>query len=122
MSAPGSDVMSSFAASSRVAAFAVTTRRVAAKPKRVRATRVVTRASGDDKPKPDGMIDRDDLDGNPEYLKGFVSSGIGPDDDVQVDGRDTLSASMKLAAQTASVLTMLTAGFMYSNGIGPFAQ
>jgi hypothetical protein len=29
---------------------------------------------------------------------------------------------MKLAAQTASVLTMLTAGFMYSNGIGPFAQ
>jgi hypothetical protein len=95
---------------------------VAAKPKRVRATRVVTRASGDDDKadKPDGMIDRDDLDG--EYYKGFVSSGIGPDDDVQVDGRDTLSASMKLAAQTASVLTMLTAGFMYSNGIGPFAQ
>ena len=112
--------MSSFAASSRVAAAAVTRRRVSAKPKRVRATRVVTRASGDDKPKPDGMIDRDDLDG--EYYKGFVSSGIGPDDDVQVDGRDTLSASMKLAAQTASVLTMLTAGFMYSNGIGPFAQ
>ena len=116
--------MSSFAASSRVAAAAVTRRRVSAKPKRVRATRVVTRASGDDDKadKPDGMIDRDDLDGNPEYLKGFVSSGIGPDDDVQVDGRDTLSASMKLAAQTASVLTMLTAGFMYSNGIGPFAQ
>lgn len=114
--------MSSFAASSRIAAAAVTRRRVSAKPKRVRATRVVTRASGDDKPKPDGMIDRDDLDGNPEYLKGFVSSGIGPDDDVQVDGRDALSASMKLAAQTASVLTMLTAGFMYSNGIGPFAQ
>jgi hypothetical protein len=113
--------MSSFAASSRVAAAAGTTRRVSAKPKRVRATRVVTRASGDDKAdKPDGMIDRDDLDG--EYYKGFVSSGIGPDDDVQVDGRDTLSASMKLAAQTASVLTMLTAGFMYSNGIGPFAQ
>ena len=114
--------MSSFAASSRVAASAVTTRRVAAKPKRVRATRVVTLASGDDDKadKPDGMIDRDDLDG--EYYKGFVSSGIGPDDDVQVDGRDTLSASMKLAAQTASVLTMLTAGFMYSNGIGPFAQ
>ena len=70
--------MSSFAASSRVAASAVTTRRVAAKPKRVRATRVVTRASGDDDKadKPDGMIDRDDLDG--EYYKGFVSSGIGP--------------------------------------------
>ena len=80
------------------------------------------RASDGDKDDEPKLIDRDDLDGNPEYLKGFVSSGVGPDDSVQVDGSDTLTASMRLAAQTASVLTILTAGFMYSNGLGPFAR
>ena len=116
--------MASFTSVTRLASPVVARRRsIAAKPSRATVSRTVARAvsggDNDDEPK---LIDRDDLEGNPEYLNGFVSSGVGPDDDVQVDGRDTLTASMRLAAQTASVLTILTAGFMYSNGLGPFAR
>ena len=116
--------MASFTSVTRLASPVVARRRsIGAKPSRSTVSRTVARAASggdnDDEPK---LIDRDDLEGNPEYLKGFVSSGVGPDDDVQVDGRDTLTASMRLAAQTASVLTILTAGFMYSNGLGPFAR
>ncbi len=115
--------MASFTSVTRVAAPVVVRRRCrAAKPSRTAVSRTAARASGGDKDDEPKLIDRDDLVGNPEYLKGFVSSGVGPDDDVQVDGRDTLTASMRLAAQTASVLTILTAGFMYSNGLGPFAS
>lgn len=117
--------MASFTSVTRLASPVVARRRsIAAKPSpRATVSRTVARAAsgGDDDDEPK-LIDRDDLEGNPEYLKGFVSSGVGPDDDVQVDGRDTLTASMRLAAQTASVLTILTAGFMYSNGLGPFAR
>lgn len=118
--------MASFTSVTRLASPVVVRRRsIAAKPSpraAVSRTAVVRAASGGDKDDEPKLIDRDDLEGNPEYLKGFVSSGVGPDDDVQVDGRDTLTASMRLAAQTASVLTILTAGFMYSNGLGPFAR
>ena len=114
--------MASFTSVTRVAAPVAARRRSrAAKPSRAAASRTAVRASDGDKDDEPKLIDRDDLDGNPEYLRGFVSSGVGPDDSVQVDGRDTLTASMRLAAQTASVLTILTAGFMYSNGLGPFA-
>ena len=116
--------MASFTSVTRLASPVVARRRsIAAKPSRATVSWSVARAAsgGDDDDEPK-LIDRDDLEGNPEYLKGFVSSGVGPDDDVQVDGRDTLTASMRLAAQTASVLTILTAGFMYSNGLGPFAR
>ena len=117
--------MASFTSVTRLASPVVARRRsIAAKPSRATVSRTVARAAsgGDDDDDQPKLIDRDDLEGNPEYLKGFVSSGVGPDDDVQVDGRDTLTASMRLAAQTASVLTILTAGFMYSNGLGPFAR
>ena len=116
--------MPSFTSVTRLASPVVARRRsIAAKPSRATVSRTVARAAsgGDDDDEPK-LIDRDNLEGNPEYLKGFVSSGVGPDDSVQVDGRDTLTASMRLAAQTASVLTILTAGFMYSNGLGPFAR
>ena len=116
--------MASFTSVTRLASPVAARRRsIAAKPSRAAVSRTVARAAsgGDDDDEPK-LIDRDNLEGNPEYLKGFVSSGVGPDDDVQVDGRDTLTASLRLAAQTASVLTILTAGFMYSNGLGPFAR
>jgi len=115
--------MASFTSVTRVAAPVVARRRSrAAKPSRTAVSRTTARASGGDEDDEPKLIDRDDLVGKPEYLKGFVSSGVRPDDDVQADGRDTLTASLRLAAQTASVLTILTAGFMYSNGLGPFAR
>ena len=63
-------------------------------------------------------IDRENLD--ERYYRGFLESGLSEayDADVNVPGgRETLSASMRFAAQAAAVLVMLTAGFMYSNGL-----
>ena len=63
-------------------------------------------------------IDRENLD--ERYYRGFLESGLSEADDADVNvpgGRETLSASMRFAAQAAAVLVMLTAGFMYSNGL-----
>ena len=63
-------------------------------------------------------IDRENLD--ERCYRGFLESGLSEADDADVNvpgGRETLSASMRFAAQAAAVLVMLTAGFMYSHGL-----
>ena len=55
----------------------------------------------EDAPEPE-RIDRDNLD--ERYYRGFLESSLGPDDSVQADGRDTLTASVKLGAQATAVL------------------
>ena len=61
------------------------------------------------------MIDRANLD--KRYYEGFIKSSLGEDDDVQREGRDTITASVKLGAQATAILTALTLGFMWSNGL-----
>ena len=72
-------------------------------------------ASNAPEPAPEGMIDRANLD--KRYYEGFIKSSLGEDDDVQREGRDTITASVKLGAQATAVLTALTLGFMWSNGL-----
>ena len=71
-------------------------------------------APEDDAPEPE-LIDRDNLD--ERYYRGFLESSLGPDDSVQADGRDTLTASVKLGAQATAVLGALFLAFMWSNGL-----
>lgn len=72
------------------------------------------RAAPEDAPEPE-RIDRDNLD--ERYYRGFLESSLGPDDSVQADGRDTLTASVKLGAQATAVLGALFIAFMWSNGL-----
>lgn len=46
-----------------------------------------------------------------------MKSGLGETDDVQVEGRDTITASVKLGVQATVVLAAMTLGFMASNGL-----
>ena len=71
--------------------------------------------SGEADPPPEGFSDRKNL--GKTYFEGFVKSGLGETDDVQVEGRDTITASVKLGVQATVVLAAMTLGFMASNGL-----
>ena len=64
--------------------------------------------------RPRASIDRDNLD--ERYYRGFLEVAW-PRRLRQADGRDTLTASVKLGAQATAVLGALFTAFMWSNGL-----